>query len=832
MMLTALHDLRMDARRGWRSLRRSPIVTAAAVISIGLGAAAATTVFSIVDAALFRPPPFDRARELAILYMRRSQANGSLVNVRWSWPRFRELEATQRSFERVASFTSSTAAFTDGNAEPVEGEFVSSSYLPLLGVRPVVGRAFDASSDQLANTQPVAVLGYDLWQNRFGKSDGVIGRSVEINGVQLTVIGVLAAGFNGLSGRASIWMPATIAPRVTYADYLVTNQNFISVVGRLRDGVTLEQAQSELTVLGADIDRRFPLAGPDAGERVAATAVGMNDARIDPSTRRPLFLLLAGAACLLLLSCANVAGLLLGQAATKRRDVGLQAALGATRGRIVRQLLVEDSFLALAGAAIGVAIALSLTTYAGVPAAAFRARNFYGAMGEFASPRMDTRVLAFSLALSGATVLLFGLLPALQSSRVDLKTALNDGGRGVVGSGSMRLRHLLVAVETALALVLLVAGGLFASSLRALSDTNVGFDRHNLIAFTIRPSDVKYPPAKAPALISRVLAEVRRVPGVDAASVDGCAPMSTGCANSSLFIEGRPWPTPNDAPLVLRHYVGSDHFRTLATPLLRGRAFTDEDRAGSARVAIINETAAKRFWPSEDPIGQRVWFGGGSTFDRPDSAATIVGIVGDVAYQPLDDHPVQADFYTPYTQFTYAFRTVLVRTRGDPRGTLAGMRRAVQRASPELAIFDARTMEEHAGDSWTRVTYQTSILVAFAAVALLLAAGGIFAVIAQVIADRTNEIGVRVVLGATPRQVLSAVGSHGLRPAIAGVVVGLFAAAGVGRALAAFLYGVPRLNAAVLGGVAAAVIVVAITATYLGARRALSVSPMDALRNV
>jgi putative ABC transport system permease protein len=674
------------------------------------------------------------------------------------------------------------------------------------------------------------LLAHDLWKRRFG-GDSVIGQKVTLNGIELTVIGVLPAGFNGLSGRASLWIPAPMAPRVTYADYLVTNQSFISVVGRLRPRTSLSSAAAELGVVGAQIDRALPLRGQRPDDAVAATATTMNDARIDPSTRRPLLLLLGGAACLLLLACANVAGLLLGKAAMRRRDVALQAALGASRGRIVRQLLAESSLLALGGAAIGIAITWPLTAHAGVPAAAFRGRNFYGAVGEFATPRVDARVLAFSLALCALTVLLFGLLPAIQSARVDLKSALNDAGRGVVGPRSMRLRHILVGTETAIALVLLVAGGLFAASLRALANTEVGFDRHNLIAFTIRPSDVKYPPSKAPALITSVLDEVRRLPGVEAASVDGCAPLSTGCANSTLSIEGRPWASRDAAPFVLRHYVGPEHFRVLGTPVLRGRAFTDGDRGGGQRVAIVNETAAKRFWPNQDPIGQRVWFNGGSNFDRPDSAATIVGIVGDVAYQPLDDHPVQADFYTPYAQFTYANRTVLVRTRGDPRGSIAELRKAVQRASPELAIFDARTMEDHAGDSWTRVTYQATILAAFAVAALLLAAGGIFAVITQVIADRVHEIGVRVVLGAGPRNVLAAVGSHGLRPALLGLVVGLVAAIGVGRVFAAFLYGVPALDLEVLGVVATLVALVVLATTYLGAKRALSVSPMDALRS-
>ncbi len=828
--MTILRDLPLDVRRAVRSLRRSSVVTAAAVVSIGLGAAAATTVFSIVDAALFRPPPFERANELAVLFMTRARATESPRNERWSWPRFRELAATQRSFERVASFSAATAAFTTGSVEPVEGEFVSSDYFSLLGVRPIVGRAFDASLDEAATALPVVLLGHDLWKRRFG-GDSVIGRKVTLNGIELTVIGVLPAGFNGLSGRASLWMPAPMAVRVTYADYLVTNQSFISVVGRLRPGGSIERAAAELGVLGAHIGQARPLRDQRPDDVVAATATTMNDARIDPSTRRPLLLLLAGAACLLLLACVNVAGLLLGHAATRRRDVALQAALGASRARIVRQLLVEASLLALGGAVLGIAIAWPLTAHAGVPAAAFRGRNFYGAVGEFAAPRVDARVLAFSLALCALTVLLFGLLPAIQSARVDLKSALNDSGRGVVGPRSMRLRHVLVGAETALALVLLVAGGLFAASLRALANTEVGFDRHNLIAFTIRPSDVKYPPSKAPALITSVLDEVRRLPGVEGASVDGCAPLSTGCANSTLSIEGRPWASRDAAPFVLRHYVGPEHFRVLGTPVLRGRAFTDGDRAGGQRVAIINETAAKRFWPNQDPIGQRVWFNGGSNFDRPDSAATIVGVVADVAYQPLDDHPVQADFYTPYTQFTYANRTVLVRTRGDPRGSIGELRKAVQRASPELAIFDARTMEDHAGDSWTRVTYQATILAAFAAAALLLAAGGIFAVITQVIADRVHEIGVRVVLGAGPGKVLATVGSHGLRPALLGLVVGVAAAIGVGRVFAAFLYGVPALDLEVLGIVATVVALVVLATTYLGARRALSVSPMDALRS-
>jgi predicted permease len=351
-----------------------------------------------------------------------------------------------------------------------------------------------------------------------------------------------------------------------------------------------------------------------------------------------------------------------------------------------------------------------------------------------------------------------------------------------------------------------------------------------LLTFLIRPSDVTYPAPKAPALIERVLAEIERLPGVEAASVDGCAPVGTGCANTTLYIMGRPTPQASDAPPVLRHYIGPDHFRALGVRLIRGRVFSPADRAGAPRVAIINELAAKRFWPNEDPIGKRVWFGGGSNFTSPDSSAEIVGIVGDVAYQPLDDHPFQPDFYTPYQQFTYSTRTVLVRTRGAPNALVSAVRRAVRDADPNLALFDVRTMEERIHDSWARLSYQMRLLGGFAAAAVLLAGMGIFAVIAHSVGDRRREIGVRVALGATPAQVIGTVGRHGARPAIIGVGIGLFAAVLIGRVLASAVYAVHAFDPPVLAGVIGVSITVTLAATYLAARRALAIEPVEAMR--
>jgi predicted permease len=658
---------------------------------------------------------------------------------------------------------------------------------------------------------------------------------IGVNGVSLRVIGIAPRGFSGVSGRSQLWVPATMQPRLSYADYLVTNQNFISVFGRLKPGVTLEAARAELAVIGAEIQRELPSRTGVTGARFSASAMSLNDARIDPTTRRPMFLLLGAVACLLLLACANVAGLLLGRAVSRRREIAIRVATGASRSRIVQQLIVEAGLLAAGGGVLGILIALPLSSQLAFPTAMARGRNFYGSIGEFATPTIDGRVLFYCFVLCAITTVAFGLMPALRATRVDLTRDLKDGAAGG-GNVERRvrfggeIRQWIVGGETALAVALLFSGGALIASWRRMESTELGFDRSRLMTFMIRPSEVRYPAPKAPALVDRVLAEIARVPGVEAASVDGCTPLTTGCANTTLFIAGREPARREDAPPILRHYVGPDHFKTLNIPVLRGRAFTAHDRAGAPRVAIINQLAARRFWPNEDPIGKRVWFGGGSNFDRPDSSAEIIGIVGDVAYQPLDSRPFQPDFYTPYAQFTFATRFVLVRTHGDPDALVPDLRRAVRAADPDLALFDVQSMTDRMHDSWSRLSYQIRLLTAFAVVALVLAATGIFAVIAHSIGDRRREIGVRIALGATPAQVVALTGNRGARPALIGLVIGLLAAFAIGRAMSSLVYGVKAVDPMVSGTVLMTTVVVVLFATYLAARRALLIQPTDALK--
>jgi len=816
-----------DLRFARRSLLRTPIVTGAAVLSMAVGIAAATAVFSVVDAALFRPPPLPAADRLAILYVTRQEGNAPATKERWSWPRFRLLEAA-RSFTAVASFTPAVLALTGDRSEPANAEFVSAAYWRVIRINPQIGSAFSTDADAGAGAAPMVILSDALWRRRFGGSPSVIGTSIAVNGVPLTIVGVTPPGFDGLTGRAQLWIPSTMAPRLTYADYLVTNQSFISVVGRLRDDLSLETARQELTLLGAEIQRRAPGRAGAGSPRFAATALSLAEARIDPTTRQPMLLLLGAAGCLLLLACFNVAGLLIGRALTRRREIAIRVATGASGQRIVGEQLVESGLLALVGGALGVVLAALVAGRLVLPASGARGRNFYGAVGEFATPRVDWRVLAFCIALCVVATLIAGLLPALRAARVDLVTDLKDGTRG--SSARSISRQLLVGLETTIATTLLFASGLLALSWSRLENTDVGFDRSHLLTFWLRPSEIRYPVTKAPALIDRVLTEIRALPDVEAATVDGCAPVGTGCANSTLYVMGRPEPKPGEAPPVLRHYVAPEHFRTLGVPLLRGRIFDAGDRAGSPRVAIIGANAARRFWPNEEPIGQRVWFGGGSNFDRPDSSAEIVGIVGDVAYQPLTDHPFQADFYTPYKQFTYSSRAVLVRTRGAPASAVEPIRRALGHIDPDLALFDVHTLDDQIHMSWGRLAYQIRLFGAFAIAALLLAATGIFAMIAHSVGDRRPELGIRMALGASSMNIVAVVSRQGARPALVGLVVGLLAALGGARWLASSVYGVSAMEPGLIMAVLGVTILVSLIATSLAARRALAIQPTEAMR--
>lgn len=823
----------LDLRYAVRSLRRVPVFTVAAVVSLTLGIATSTTVFGLVDAAILRSPPFAESGRLMLLNItQRTPAEGEL-RLRWSWPRFQLLERGVHSFDGIASSSNVVLTMTGvDDPEPLPVEIVSSRYLTVMRASLVLGHGFTEREDVPGAASPLVILGYDLWQRRFGGAGDVVGRVVELNGVALTVAGVTARGFAGVSGLARAWIPATIAPRVSYRDYLTTNQNFITVVGRLRRGATVDAARAELRVVGQRIQAEQPSDVETPEDRFSATLMTLNEARVDVVTRRALMLLAGAAGVLLLIACANVASLLLGRAAERRREIAIRLAIGASRRRLVRQLLIESGVLATVSGVLGLVIAVWAMAAVRIPPTLARGRNFYGAVGEFATPTMDWRVLGFAVAASVCTILLFGLVPALRATRTDLVGDLKAGAPRVrAGGGRLGLREIVVALQVALSVVLMVGCGLLLTSYARLRETRLGFDPAHLVTFMIRPSEVKYTTAAAPALLDRVLEEVARVPSVEAATVDGCTPLTMQCANAPLHVAGRPWAKATDAPTVLRHYVASAHFKTLGVPVVRGRGLTTNDRAGRPHVAVINEVAAEKFWPNENPIGKRVWFDGAPAFGSADSSAEIVGVVGNVAYQPLDENPIQPDFFTPYAQFTYPTRMVLVRTRGEPLALIPQIATAVRRADPALALFDVQTMEGRARMSWSKHSFQTALFVVIAVIALSLAVTGVYAVTSYFVASRTREIGVRMALGANDAQIVRASMTQTVHVGLAGGAAGLVGALALSRVMRAMLYDTSPLDAGVYAGAAVVLIMALVAASYLPVRRALRADPAEVLRS-
>jgi putative ABC transport system permease protein len=829
-MDSLLHDLRFALR----ALARSRLFAAIAVGTLTLGIGATTAVYSVVYGALFRPPPFAQADRLMLPYITRAENGGRPRKERWSFPRYRMLRREQRMFSNLAAFGPTSTNLTEGlEPERLAGEVVSAGYFPTLRVRALIGRIFLPEEDSIPGAHPAVVLGYALWQRRFAGDRAVLGRTITLEGTPLTIVGVMPEGFKGLTGKAEIWTPQAMAPTISYREYLTTNQNFISVVARLRDGVTRRAAQAELAVLGARIETQLPSA-TDIPATFAATAVPLDEARIDPVNRRAVLVLFGGAIFLLLVASANLASLQLGRAVARRREIAVRLALGVGRSRLIRQLLTESVVLAVAGGMGGVLLAALILKWLAIPERAVGPRGAYGTLGEFAAARLDPAVLGMALVLAVGTTVLFGLLPALRASRSDLTVELKAGhGPREARALSLRrpqLRGLIIVGEMALALMLCIGAGLMVQSFRRIVAVDRGFEPAGLLTFRIQPSDAQYPAERAPALLERVLQRVSAVPGITSVSVDAGTPFDDRYASSTLYIAGRPLPEPGRAPPVTRHYVGPDHFRTLGIPVLRGRTFTAADRAGAPHVTIINRTAAQRFWPGEDPIGRRVWFGGGSTFSSPDSSAEIVGVVGDVPYGSIESAEGQASFYTPYLQFSYAFRTVMARTQGDPLAVVAGVRAAVNAAEPGQPIFDVRTMEESLASTWARARFNAGLLSAFAILALGLAALGVYGVIAHSVGERSREIGIRIAIGGGPGTIAWMVVREGLAVAGAGLAAGLLGALALNRLLGSMLYGVKPTDPTVYGALVLILGTVALLALIVPARRATRVDPLITLR--
>jgi predicted permease len=824
-MDTLIRDLTYAVRTLLRM--RGTALVAIATLAIGIGAT--TTMFSVVYASLLRPVPFAEGDRLVILFNTQVTPRDGLMRLRWSWPHIVELQKTLTSYEAMASFTSPLVAISgDGDPEQISSEVVSHAYFAALRVAPIAGRVFGPEEDTAAGAQPVTIISSRLWKRRFAGDPAMVGRTLRVNDVPLTVIGIMPDGFAGLSGKSELWVSPPMSARLSYADYLTTPQNFISVIARLKNGVALEQAHAELAAVGS----RFAGEGPPDAVW-SAGAVPLGDARIDATVRRSGLVLLGAAACVLLIACVNVASLLLARARMRRREMAVRVAIGSSRGRLIQQLLTEGLLMAaVAGVCGAVLAAWGVEVFArAAPEVVASGRNNYAAVAGFGRPSLDLGVLLFAVAVTVGTTILFALVPALASSRPDLTAALKEDDRG--GGRRGHALATFVVTEVALACLLLTASGVLIESFARIQNQRTGFVPDNVLTFWVRPPTSRYAyPADGPAILERLLTRVQAVPGVESAAVNRCTPF-TGCSRTIIFFPDRPVDRAN-APAVGRHYTSADYFRTLGIPVIAGRTLTPADRAGSPPVAVVNETGARRFWPGDNPIGKRVWFGT-TTGPFADSAhaVEIVGVVGDVKYEGVEqpDNPYRADFYTSYLQFAYPDSMMIVKTRGPAASLVPAMRRAVASVEASLPIYEVMTLDDRIDTAVSRPRFNAALLSAFAGAALLLAAIGVYGVLSYSVSSRLREIGVRLALGADGRRVVTLVLGEGLRLAAIGAGIGLIASLAASRLLQGLVVGVSASDPRILSAAAAVMLAVAAVAAFLPARRASAVDPIVVLRS-
>jgi putative ABC transport system permease protein len=815
-----------DLRYSFRALSRMRGVAIVAVTTLALGIAATTTMFSAVYAALLRPLPFADPDRLVMLFTTRTTPNRGLELSRWSRPLIGTLVSSVKSYETLASYTPTLISISGGTGDPeqIEGEVVSPEYFAALRTAPAIGRTFTAAEDGAPGDAPVALLSDRLWRRRYAADPSVLGRTIRINDVPLTVIGIMPGTFTGLSDKAEVWIPRTMAPRLTYADYLTTPQLFIAVLGRLKDGVTLEQANAELASASAAFGPQI-----DAdGARLGAVVQTVGQTRVEPTLRRSVLLLLAAAACVLLITCANIAGVLVARGRMRRRELAIRLAIGAGRPRIIRQLLVESLVLAAAAGACGALLAMwGVSLFARyAPAVLWTGRI---TISQFSTPTLDWRSLVFAVGATLVTSILCGLAPALDTSRVPLTQALKEDERS--GGASRRIFRGLVVLEVALAVLLLTAAGLLLDSFARIERLRQGFDSDGVLTFWVRPPESRYPVTEGPAIVERLLTSIERVPGVESAAVNRCTPF-TGCSGALLSFTYRP-NDPGSAPVVGRHYVSADYFKTLGIPVLAGRALGPTDRPGRPAVTVISESAARRFWPGENPIGKRVWFGNTTgPFSDPQLGAEIVGIVGDVKYEAVDrpNSVGRPEFYTSYLQFSFPDTMVIVKARASTSALVPAMRRAVASVDPSLPIYDVLTLDERIAGAVARPRFNAALVAGFAAAALFIAALGVYGMLSYSVSSRLREIGVRLALGAAPDRIVRFIIAEGLRLALLGVALGLIGALLAGRLARSLVLDVNPSDPRILAGVSIVMVIVACMAAFLPARRASAVDPIVVLR--
>lgn len=796
-------SITQDIAYSLRLMRKAPLFTAAVVLTIGLAIAATATIFSVVNAQMLRPLPFKDPDRLLLVFERNDKLNAPIYNV--SVLNFLDWRAQTQSFDLAAVNPNNIFTLTGmGDPEQLAGNRISPQLPRVLGVPLIAGRPFTPEEEK-PGAAPVAIIAEAFWGSHFGRDANVLGRTIHLNGTPTTIVGIAPATLNLLS-PGDIYTPLTIDPakemRLSHA---------IFVVGRLRSGVSVQQAQAEMNTISDRMKQQYPEMR-DWG----VTLVSMFDGLISPQLKTGLLVLLAAVSFVLLIACANIANLLLARTAARHHEMAVRTALGASQGRLVRQLLIESVTLSCIGGLAGL-----LATWWSV-----RAMSHWLPPNTLPIPtiEVDSHVLLFALGITVLTGLIFGIVPALRTAKVRVDEVLKSGGRGDSGGMRTRMRNTLVAIELALATVLLIGAGLFIQTLVNLQRVKLGFEPHGLITFQVSLPSEKYPPkTKAPLFFREMIESLEALPGVRGASVSSGIPFGAGAYYSHPMMATENSILPPDAKVPTDwRIVSPGYFKTMNIPLLQGREFEYSD-ASTPNIIIVSQATAHTFWGEENPLGRTL-----RRSADPETPLTVVGVVGDVRSTQLSQE--SPAFYYSITTRTHPLMDVVVRTDASPESLLPSIRKQIKALDPDLPMANVNTMEQWLTNSAAQPRLTSLLLSLFAGVALLIAAIGIYAVLTYSVTQRTREIGIRMALGATPRRVLELIVSEGMRVVLLGLVIGLAGGVALGRTVQSLVYGVGVRDPKIYVVVAAVLTVVALAACFIPARRAAVVDPMVALR--
>jgi putative ABC transport system permease protein len=807
--------MRSDLRYALRSLWKTPRFSLAAILVLALGIGATTAMFSVVYHVCLRPLAYPAPEQLVFVQESSLRHGGISPTAPATYADWRD---QQDVFQSIAAAEAWGASLTGTNRpEEVAALRVSPSLLSVLRVSPMLGRGF-AAEDEQTDAGRVVLLSYSLWQRRFGGDPSVIGRGITLNGASYRVVGVMPADFHFppfWQTKAELWAPLVTPPQRAHD----RSGRSLRVFARLKDGVTIERASAAMSAIASRIERAYPETNTDRGARV----IPLREVVVGP-VRQALLVLLGAVAFLLLIACANVANLLLSRASGRQKEIAIRLALGAGRGRLIRQLLIESMALSLAGGLLGVA--LSAWMIGALQASVADASRF--TLPRIQEVGLGGMVLLFSFAVSSATGILFGLAPAVQFSRPDLHAALKQGGRGNSQHGRTRLRSLLVAGEIAVSLMLLGGAGLMMRSFARLGAVDAGFDARSVVTMRlILTGSPHAAPERRNVFYQQVLDRVAAVPGVDSVSGINHLPLAGDLWTFQFAVEGRPAPPPSQEPSAAFRVVFPGYFRTMRIPLLSGRDFTAHDDANSGRVVIVNETMSRRYWPGQDAIGKRI------RLDASGPWYAVVAVAKDVEQSDWGTTRGN-EFYFPQLQNPsdiQRYLTLVARTAGDPAVLAGSIQGAIASLDRDLPVADVQTMQQVVERAVWQPRFSTTMLGAFAGLAVLLAAIGIYGVMSYDVGRRTPEIGIRMALGARPVDVLRSVLAEGAKLTAVGTAVGIAGALLLTRYLRALLYQVSPTDPVVLAGAAALLASVALVAVWMPARRATKVHPIQALRN-